>query len=117
MNESRIKFGIAVAALVLGPLNAYGASGDLFVSVNHIGPNGGGALYQYDPNGVRTIFTSGLSQPRGLGFDSLGNLFVATTSCQGEKCQTTLPMVVKITPDGTSNVFATMPGSFFAEGL
>jgi len=117
MNEIRIRFGIAVFALVLGPLNVYGASGDVFVSVDRVSSSGGGALYQYDPDGVRTVFASDLSKPRGLGFDSLGNLFVATTSCQGERCQTTLPMVVKITPEGTSSVFATMPGSFFAEGL
>lgn len=120
MKEVLIRFVFAVAGLAMGALNAHGASGDVFVSVNRIGSTGigGGAIYQYTPYGVQTTFASGLTQPRGVAFDSVGNLFVATTSCDNAaKCQATRPAVLKVTPDGTQNVFAAMPVGFFAEGV
>ena len=119
MKEILIKFVFAVAAIAISPLNASAASGDLFVSVNRTGStgNGGGAIYQYTPYGVQSIFASGLTRPRGVGFDSVGNLFVATALCNGAKCQAIQPAVLKITPDGTQSVFATMPVPFVAEGL
>jgi sugar lactone lactonase YvrE len=106
-----------VVILALWPLAANGAPGGLFASVNRIAANGEGAIYQYTPGGVQTIFTSGLSQPRGVGFDSVGNLFVATNVCVGARCEVTRPLVLKVTPDGTQNVFTTMPSSFVAEGV
>src|SRR5437879_5713858 len=49
MKEILIRFVFAVAGLAMGALNAHGASGDVFVSVNRIGSTGigGGAIYQY----------------------------------------------------------------------
>jgi sugar lactone lactonase YvrE len=38
---------------------------------------GSGHIYEFTPNGTRTTFASGLSQPNGLTFDSGGNLFEA----------------------------------------
>ena len=101
----------AVVILAMGTLTANGAPGDLFASINNDG-NGVGFIYQYTPDGVQTTFASGLSLPRGLAFDSAGNLFVATNLC-GRVCDGT---ILKITPDGEQNVFATIP-AFFAEGL
>jgi len=56
----------------------------MFVSVNsNPVTNGGGRVYQYDPTGstgtpVMPYFLSNLDHPRGLAFDSDGNLYVAT---------------------------------------
>src|SRR5207248_11387710 len=36
-----------------------------------------GSIDEFTPNGVRSIFASGLTSPFALAFDSGGNLFVA----------------------------------------
>jgi sugar lactone lactonase YvrE len=48
-----------------------------------------------------------------LAFDSVGNLFVATTFCDA----TCHPTIFKITPDGVQTVFGTIAGDSFLEGL
>jgi sugar lactone lactonase YvrE len=37
------------------------------------------AILEFTPDGTRTTYASGLSFPRGLAFDSIGNLFAAET--------------------------------------
>jgi hypothetical protein len=49
-----------------------------------------------------------------VAFDSAGNLFVATNFCDATWCH---PTILKITPGGAQNVFATIPNSFFAQGV
>jgi DNA-binding beta-propeller fold protein YncE len=47
----------------------------------YIANNGGGDIVQYDPNtNVFSTFATGLNNPRGLAFDSQGNLYVANQS-------------------------------------
>jgi DNA-binding beta-propeller fold protein YncE len=106
---------LAAALLAVTGATANGAPGDLFASINGGSGNGIGAIYQYASNGVQSTFASGLNQPRGLAFDSAGNLFVATNFC--EETSSCYPTILKIAPDGTQNTFATIPDSFFAEGL
>jgi sugar lactone lactonase YvrE len=103
----------AIVSVATGTLTANGAPGDLFASVNGGPGNGVGSIYQYTPSGVQTIFASGLSRPRGLAFDSAGNLFVATTFVDATFHST----ILKFTPDGAQELFAAIPGSFFAEGV
>ena len=108
----------AIVSAAMGVLTANGAPGDLFASVN--GGFSGiavGSIYQYTPDGVQSTFASGLIRPRGLAFDSKGNLFVASAICVGNKCEAARPTVLKFTPDGTQTVFATMPVPYAAEGL
>jgi sugar lactone lactonase YvrE len=105
-----------VFAAVIGAVathSAAGASGDIFVSVNGSGGNAGGFIYKYTPSGEQSIFASDLSRPRGLAFDSGGNLVVAI-NFRTNTFQCTL---LKIAPDGTQNVFATVANSFFCEGV
>jgi hypothetical protein len=81
--------------------------GDLFVSVNlRVSDTNGlptlGPIYQYTfPAGPPpTVFPPNLSFsfPRGLAFDSAGNLFVATENFDGNNFQGT---ILKIAPGGT----------------
>ena len=39
-----------------------------------------GTILEYTPSGVQSTFATGLSGPRGLAFDSSGNLFVAESN-------------------------------------
>ncbi len=41
--------------------------------------NFSGSISEYTPDGMQSTFASGLARPRGLAFDSSGNLFVAVT--------------------------------------
>src|SRR3989442_13676177 len=40
-------------------------------------PGGSHVIYEYTPYSVQSTYASGLSHPRGLAFDSIGNLFAA----------------------------------------
>jgi hypothetical protein len=107
---------IALAAsAALAPVGLRAAPGDIFASVNGNNQDGGGFVYQYTPDGVQSTFASGLSRPRGVAFDSIGNLFVANTTFDGTTFQVT---IVKITQRGVQSTFATLSSSnFYAEGL
>src|ERR1700720_3288664 len=76
-----ILIALALAALAgaLTPITAH-AQVNLYVSVN--GPLGSddGSISEYTPAGVQTTFASGIPQPRGLAFDSMGNLYAAITA-------------------------------------
>jgi len=52
----------------------------LYVSINGDFSNTGGSVFEYTPAGMQTTFATGLAEPRGLAFDSSGNLFVGTTT-------------------------------------
>jgi len=108
----------AFAAVILatGAVTANGALNDLFASVNGAANNGGGFIYEYNPGGVQSIFASGLSRPRGVAFDHIGNLFVVTNTFDSAS-GTFQPSIVKITPGGVQSTFATISGDFFGSGL
>ena len=72
----------------------------------------GGRITEFPRNGTQFAFAPGLSSPRGLAFDSAGNLFVATTSGCNPICNGS---IVKITPDGVQTTLANLPG--FLEGV
>jgi DNA-binding beta-propeller fold protein YncE len=108
-----IRSACATVILAMATLTANGESGDLFASVNGGFGNGLGSIYQYTPNGERSTFASGLNRPRGLAFDSAGNLLVATTFIDWTEHST----ILKFTPDGTQSVFGTIPTSHFAQDL
>jgi len=112
---------VQVIFLAIGTFTGNSEPGDLFASIDgapgiHGAPgNGVGFIYKYAPNGVPSTVAYGLSHPRGLAFDSVGNLFVATNFCDDATwCH---PTILKITPGGALNAFATIPDSFFAQGV
>jgi sugar lactone lactonase YvrE len=106
----------AAVTLAIGAVTAQGAVNDLFVSINGDGSNGAGSIFEYTPTGVQSLFASGLSAPRGMGFDRFGNLFVANTTFD-EVTQTSEATIVKITPGGVQSTFAALTGNLFGEGV
>ena len=109
----------AVVILATGAVTANGAVNDLFASVNGSGSNSGGLIYQYTPLGVRSIFASGLSRPRGVAFDGFTNLFVATNTFDSST-GTFSAAILKILPNGTQTTFANINGpsaDVFAQDL
>jgi DNA-binding beta-propeller fold protein YncE len=101
--------------LAIDTVTANSESAELFASIDGALGNGIGSIYKYTPNGLQSTVATGLSRPRGLAFDSAGNLFVATNFCDATTwCH---PTILKITPDGVQSAFATIPDSFFAQGV
>src|SRR5206468_9623326 len=49
---------------------------NLYVSANV--PGGSHVIFEYTPNGTQSTYATGLDNPRGLAFDSIGNLFATT---------------------------------------
>src|SRR5215469_7530733 len=47
---------------------------NLYVSANAPGSH---KIFEFTPDGTQSIYASGLDNPRGLAFDSIGNLFAA----------------------------------------
>jgi len=95
------------------------ATVDLFASINGTTQNDGGSILEFTPPGVQSTFASTLSRPRGVAFDSAGNLFVATTTVDLNTGNDS-GAILKITPDGTQMTFTNVSGpsvSFFLEDL
>ena len=59
---------------------AFDASGNLFVSVSTGFFFSDGYILEIPVSGPRTVFASGLSDPRGLAFDMSGDLYVTERS-------------------------------------
>jgi sugar lactone lactonase YvrE len=86
---------------------------DLFASVNGSPQNGAGSLYQYTPGGTKTVFASGFDEPRGLVFDTAGNLFMATNT--RDASNHFHGTILKLTTEST--LATGFPTDFFLEGL
>ena len=50
---------------------------NLYVSANRPQSLGGHAILEFTPDGTQSTYAAGLDNPRGLAFDSIGNLLVA----------------------------------------
>jgi sugar lactone lactonase YvrE len=107
---------LIASSLLVGAVSSANAQSDLFASINGNRQNGGGFIYQYTPTGAQSTFLAGLDRPRGMAFDSAGNIFLASTSIDGSGVYHS--SILEIAPDGTVTTFASaFPSNFFIEGL
>jgi sugar lactone lactonase YvrE len=58
---------------------------NLYVSAHRPQSLGGHAILEFTPSGTQSTYASGLLFPRGLAFDSIGNLFAAETVAPGDR--------------------------------
>jgi len=84
---------------------------NLYVSANV--PGGNHAIFEYTPTGTQSTYATGLDNPRGLAFDSIGNLF-ATTAHNADDID--LGKVLKFNPRNHVNTVGSA-AHFFFEGL
>lgn len=87
------------------------AQSDLFASINGNSSNGTGFINEYANEGSAVTAVSGLDRPRGVGFDSSGNLYVLTnTSGMGEFNGT----LTEYTGNGSpTTIYTDTTGNFF----
>jgi sugar lactone lactonase YvrE len=76
--------------------------------------NFSGSISEYTPDGMQSTFASGLARPRGLAFDTSGNLFVAVTYFAPPL--QSHASILKFPPLGQRSVFGNFALSF-AEGV
>src|SRR5439155_785742 len=76
---------------------------NLYVSANV--PGGSHAIFEYTPTGMQSTYATGLDNPRGLAFDSAGNLYAADGNAQ---------TIYEFAPNGARTVF--VGPSAFAPG-
>ena len=85
-------FGVAASTAAALLMTANMQAQNLFVDDYY-----SGTLYEYTPDGTRSTFASGLSNPFNLAFDSAGNLFEADQGSGN---------IYEFTPGGTRSTFA-----------
>ncbi len=114
---------VKILALLLGSClsilaagKAHAQTADLFASVNHPNPTGPGAINQYTPAGVQGTFVASVVQPRGLAFDCVGNLFVASTGFDNNG--NSVGSILKVTPGGVVSTFTNgFPNNYLLEDI
>jgi hypothetical protein len=74
-----------------------------------------GSISEYTPDGLQSTFASDLARPRGLAFDSSGNLFAAVNR-HGPPTPQFQGRILKFPPLGHQSVFGNVALSF-VEGL
>ena len=65
---------------VNGRLDSQECLRGLFATINGDYQNRGGSIFHYTAAGTKSTFGPPLDRPRGMAFDTVGNLFVATTT-------------------------------------
>jgi len=77
---------------------AVDAFGNLFVSRKSENTNASdGVILKFTPDGSSSVFVSNISHPKGLAFDSLGNLYLAYPDRNS---------ILKFSPSGKQTMFA-----------
>ncbi len=105
---------LILPVLTLGAIFALATTAhaqNLYVSANV--PGGNHKIFEFTPDGTQSIYASGLDNPRGLAFDSIGNLF-ATTAHEADNIE-----IGKVLKFNLRNHVSTLGSAakFFFEGL
>jgi N-acetylneuraminic acid mutarotase len=105
------------ARVILNAGNLLGAP-NLFVSLNGqvTIANGGGSILEFTSAGGQSAFVPSVSRPRGVAFDSSGNLLMGATFFDSGS-GTMQASILEITPIGNQSTFASLSGNTFAEDL
>ena len=74
--------------------NVTSAAKAIFVSAGTA--SGGGAVYQFAQGGGESLFTTGLTNPFGMAFDSKGYLYVADAGSG---------RIMRFSPSGSESIF------------
>jgi sugar lactone lactonase YvrE len=85
---------------------------NLYVSAQFPGTH---KIFEFTPDGVQSTYASGLLFPRGLAFDSIGNLFAAETVAPGDR-DLLIGRVLKFNLRNKVSTFGSA-ANFFFEGL
>jgi DNA-binding beta-propeller fold protein YncE len=81
---------------------------NLYVTTNR------GVIFEYTPAGTQSTFASGLSMPRGLAFDSIGNLFVGETFVPDDARGPAIGRLVKFNVRNMVTTVGNVSHAFFA---
>jgi hypothetical protein len=96
----------AAVLAALAPITAFAVPDNLYVSANQ-----DGSIFEYTPAGIQSTFVSYSASPallpRGLAFDSNGNLFAAISNFDSASGGGS---VNKFTPSGVQHTFGNAPG-------
>jgi sugar lactone lactonase YvrE len=104
--------------LSLGAIFALATSAyaqNLYVSIDAVVTYPDGGIFEYTPTGVQSTYASGLTAPRGLAFDSVGNLFVTETITG--RSPNGIARVLKSSQLHQKTAFGSPINDFFSEGL
>ena len=89
-----------------GPADlAFDSTGNLFVSTESNGLGGTDSILEFTPGGIESTFATGITNPRGIAFDSSDNLYVAEIGVPAPGD------ILKFTPGGTESTFASGIGT------
>ncbi len=105
---------IFLTAAFLAFSQAVHAQTDFFASINGNSSNGTGFINEYPNEGAGSAILPGLDRPRGIGFDSSGNLYVVTNSTDMSGFHATL---TEYTGNGSPITLATGATNEFFESL
>jgi glucose/arabinose dehydrogenase len=100
INATFNSFGVVACAGAVLLITSDAQAQNLFVSA---GLNGS-TITEIAPSGAQSAFASGLSDPRGLAFDSAGNLFVSDGGSGN---------IYEFTPGGAQSTFASGVNNVF----
>jgi glucose/arabinose dehydrogenase len=108
--KTKILRNIFLSLSVIFALVTAAPAQNLYVSANAPGSH---KIFEFTPSGVQSIYASGLDNPRGLAFDSIGNLF-ATTAHEADNIE-----IGKVLKFNLRNHVSTLGSAakFFFEGL
>ena len=101
---ARLSAALAALLSLLAATTSQGAPRDLYACGG--APNSSDRfVFRFTPDGVRSMFASGLYQPVAMAFDRKGNLFVGDSGSGIPQMES---LILKFAPDGSRSTFASI---------
>jgi len=105
---------LVLLTLAVAPTTTLYAQEDLFASINGPDSSSNANIFEYNLAGAQVNSLGNFVVPRGLAFNSAGDLFVATNFFSGDTIQ---PAIHEIFPGGNRITLGHLPNNSFASGL